>query len=301
MTERSGLIDPPASGTMHTVLCVDDEKNILNSLKRLLRLEDYRLVTASSGSEALLLLDRVAAHVVISDQRMPEMSGVDFLARVKDRHPDVIRIILSGYTDVDSITEAINKGHIYKFLLKPWNDENLKLEIRQALHQYDLIQDNRRLHEQVIHQNEQLRKINETLEMLVDERTRELELKNQALELSHAILEDIPYPVLGISSDGLVAFVNYRVQALNQCGLAVHVGDNAFELFPPEVGKLLRMGFAGDGTGKRSLCIHPCGGIEIEIQPLSGRFRSKGAVMIVTFPEPNADACAAQSEAHFVN
>jgi YesN/AraC family two-component response regulator len=220
---------------------------------------------------------------------MPEMSGVEFLSRVKDRHPDVVRIILSGYTDVTSITEAINKGHIYKFLLKPWNDENLKLEIRQALHQYDLIQDNRKLHERVIQQNEQLRKVNETLEMMVLERTRELELKNQALELSHAILEDVPFPILGISSDGLVAFVNNRVQSLNQIGLTVHVGDNAFELFPTEVYEMLRVGFSGGATGKKQLCIHPCGRIDIEVQPLSGRFRSKGAVMILTSPEPNGD------------
>ena len=129
----------------HTVLCVDDEKNILRSLNRLLRKEDYRLLTASSGEEGLKVLEENDVHMVISDQRMPKMSGTEFLAALKTKYPDVLRIILSGYTEVDSITESINKGHIYKFLSKPWNDHNLKLEIKQALEQYDLIQANKKL------------------------------------------------------------------------------------------------------------------------------------------------------------
>ena len=115
----------------HSVLCVDDEKNILNSLRRLLRQENYNLLTASSGAEGLKLLEESHVQLVISDQRMPEMSGVDFLSQVRVKYPEIIRIILSGYTDVNSITDAINKGHIYKFLLKPWDEQNLLLEIRQ--------------------------------------------------------------------------------------------------------------------------------------------------------------------------
>ncbi len=129
----------------HTVLCVDDEKIILKALKRLLRKEDYRILTASSGEEGLKVMEENDVHMVISDQRMPEMNGTEFLAALKIKYPDVIRIMLSGYTEVDSITESINKGHIYKFLLKPWNDHNLKLEIKQALEQYDLIQANKKL------------------------------------------------------------------------------------------------------------------------------------------------------------
>ena len=301
MNEADAAITTLSAPREHTVLCVDDEKNILQSLKRLLRLECYRLVTASSGPEALSMLDRAAAHVVISDQRMPEMNGVEFLSRVKDRHPDVIRIILSGYTDVDSITEAINKGHIYKFLLKPWNDENLKIEIRQALQQYDLIQDNRKLHERIIHQNEQLREINEKLEMMVVERTRELELKNQALELSHAILEDVPCPVLGVSSDGMVAFVNRRVQALRPCGFAIDVGDNAFEVFPPEVNEMLHAGFAGVETGRKSTCAQSGGCFDVNIQPLSGRFRGKGAVMILALPQSGNESEPVSPDEPFIS
>ncbi len=111
----------------HTVLCVDDEENILNSLRRLLRNEGYRLLRAKSGDDGLKILKENDVHLVDSDQRMPEMSGTEFLARVWENYPDVIRIVLTGYTDVDSITESITKGQSYKFFLKPWNDQNLNL------------------------------------------------------------------------------------------------------------------------------------------------------------------------------
>ena len=138
------------SDDQHVVLFVDDEENVLRALKRLLRRDGYRILTASSGKEGLERLAENEVHLVISDQRMPEMSGTEFLAKVKEKYPDVLRICLTGYTEVDAITEAINKGHIYKFFLKPWNDQNLQLEIRQALEQYDLIKENRSLNEKVL-------------------------------------------------------------------------------------------------------------------------------------------------------
>ncbi|MCK5507197.1 MAG: response regulator, partial [Desulfobacterales bacterium] len=90
----------------HTILCVDDEANILHSIKRLLRKEGYRLLTASSGVEGLKILEENDVHLILSDQRMPQMSGTEFLAAVREKYPDVIRIILTGYTEVDSITES---------------------------------------------------------------------------------------------------------------------------------------------------------------------------------------------------
>ena len=179
------------NGSRHTILFVDDEENILHSLKRLLRKENYRILMSTSGADGLEILKEHDVHLVVTDQRMPGMSGTEFLAKVKENYPEVIRIVLSGYTEVDSITESINKGHIYKFMLKPWNDQNLKLEIKQALEQYDLMQVNKTLHEKVMEKNEELKKINENLEMLVKERTRDFEIQNQALELSRAILEDL--------------------------------------------------------------------------------------------------------------
>ncbi|WP_234081920.1 EAL domain-containing protein [Azonexus sp. R2A61] len=115
-----------------TLLLVDDEPNVLNALSRLLRREGYRIFTATTPSAAFEQLAQHAVQVIISDQRMPEMSGTEFLSRVRQLYPDTIRIVLTGYTDLDSVTNAINHGAIYKFLTKPWDDDLLREQIREA-------------------------------------------------------------------------------------------------------------------------------------------------------------------------
>jgi CheY-like chemotaxis protein len=266
------------SEDQHTILCVDDEPNILQSLKRLLRKEGYHLLLAGSGDEGLKLLQEHQVHLIISDQRMPQMSGTEFLALVKERFPDVLRVILTGYTDVDSITESINKGHIYKFFLKPWNDHNLKLEIRQALDQYDLIKANKHLDETVLRQNQELQRINDNLEELVAARTEEIALKNHALELSHAILGDLPIAVLGIDTDGLIVMANEKA-----CH-TVHPGDI-------KIGVPLMLYFKAEVMDAVSEVIQQGKPVEVKgvtpagedrnaiILPLSGKFRGKGVIM----------------------
>lgn len=125
------IADPPTDDKQ-TLLIVDDEPNILNALTRLLRREGFQILSASSPREAFEHLAKHPVQVILSDQRMPDMSGTEFLARVRQLYPDSIRIILTGYTDVDSITGAINRGAIYKFLTKPWDDDQLREEIREA-------------------------------------------------------------------------------------------------------------------------------------------------------------------------
>jgi CheY-like chemotaxis protein len=115
-----------------TLLLVDDEPNVIHALKRLFRREGYRMLTAGSARDALELLAMEPVQVIISDQRMPEMSGVEFLSRVKDLYPDTIRIVLSGYSDINTVTEAINRGAIWKYFTKPWDDETLREEVRRA-------------------------------------------------------------------------------------------------------------------------------------------------------------------------
>lgn len=124
------------------LLIVDDEENILKALVRVFRRDGYRVLTASSGEKGLEALETHKVNVILSDMRMPNMNGVEFLNRVKETHPDTIRIVLSGYTDLDFVTEAINRGAIYKFLTKPWDDELLRENIRKAFHQYDLEHNN---------------------------------------------------------------------------------------------------------------------------------------------------------------
>ena len=263
----------------HTVLCVDDEQNILHALKRLLRKDGYRLLTASSGDEGLKILEQNEVHVVISDQRMPEMSGTEFLARVKEHHPAALRIVLTGYTDVDSITESINEGHIYKFFLKPWNDQSLRLEIKQALDQYDLIQANKKLQEQVMQQNEELKEINENLEAMVQERTKELEIQNQALEISHAILEDIPVAILGVSAEGGIVLINKEAQSLSDLSQRIELGNSLNDYFSTEVEE--KMATALSTNTFQRLDDYPLFGVSynINLAPLSGRFCGRGVVV----------------------
>ena len=263
----------------HTVLCVDDEQNILHSLKRLLRKEGYQLLTTKSGIEGLKILKENDVHLVITDQRMPEMSGTEFLAQVKENYPDVIRIALTGYTEVDSITASINKGHIYKFILKPWNDQNLKLEIKQCLEQYDLVQSNKRLHKKVLQQNEELKRINENLEVLIQNRTMELEIQNQALELSHAILEDLPIPIIGISSEMMIVLINSKAQALPFSNGGIEIGKRLSDFFSSDVEEKIAGVLNTDTDDAFNGYIFSEATYDLGFVPLSGRFCGKGVVM----------------------
>ncbi|MBB3332535.1 diguanylate cyclase (GGDEF)-like protein/PAS domain S-box-containing protein [Halomonas campaniensis] len=118
-----------------TLLLVDDETNILRALTRTLRRDGYRILTAPSAREAFEQLAAEEVQVIISDQRMPEMSGTEFLRRVTELYPEMIQIVLSGYTDLKTVTEAINEGAVYKFLTKPWDDDELRLVVQQAFRQ----------------------------------------------------------------------------------------------------------------------------------------------------------------------
>ena len=138
LRERRKLAFPPDSELPErTLLLVDDEPGILAALRRLLRREGYTLLTAGSGSEGLELLAGHEVGVVISDGRMPGMGGPEFLGRVKNIHPDSVRILLSGYTDLKAVTEAVNQGELYKFMTKPWDDEELLQTVRDAFRHYE--------------------------------------------------------------------------------------------------------------------------------------------------------------------
>lgn len=121
-----------ANDTQLTLLLVDDEPSILSALKRLLRREGYHILCADSAAQGLELLATHLVQVIISDQRMPVMTGTEFLSKVKDLYPDTVRLVLSGYSELSTLTEAINKGAIYRYLSKPWDDEKLKQEVMLA-------------------------------------------------------------------------------------------------------------------------------------------------------------------------
>ncbi len=126
------------------VLVVDDEGEILYSLRGLLR-KEYDFHAAQSGYEGLRVLERVPIQVVLADQRMPEMTGVDFLAQVRERDPDITRLLLTGYADLRAVIDAINQGHVFHYITKPWDPNELLLVIRQACAEHDQQAERRRL------------------------------------------------------------------------------------------------------------------------------------------------------------
>jgi putative nucleotidyltransferase with HDIG domain len=169
----------------HAVLFVDDEINILKAVKRLLRNEPWEVLCASRPQEALEMLDTSAVQVVVSDQRMPEMSGVDLLAAVRERHTDVVRMMLTGYTEMNVAVEAINRGEIFRLITKPWNDEELKATLRQAFDHFDLKEEIKRLNQVTREQNFKLQDMNRNLEYKVRDRTKQLAEKHAELRTAY--------------------------------------------------------------------------------------------------------------------
>jgi len=169
----------------HAVLFVDDEVNILKAIQRLLRHEPITVLTASRSQEALELLERADVQVVVTDQRMPEMNGVDLLARIRERHSDLVRMMLTGYSEMNIAVDAINKGEIFRLITKPWDDDELKATLRQAFDHYDLKNEIRRLNQVTREQNFKLQDMNKNLEEKVRERTRQLDQKNSDLRTAY--------------------------------------------------------------------------------------------------------------------
>ncbi len=218
---------PAPAPSAHTwvVLCVDDEPNILSALRRLLRPSGYRVLMAESGAEGLELMASEQVDLVISDMRMPNMDGAAFLAAVKAGWPDVVRILLTGYADMASTIDAINRGEIFRYVTKPWVDSDMLLTLRQGLERKALEADKRRLEALTQQQNETLRQLNESLEVKVQARTAELQKANERLKNSFlnsikifSSLNELRHPALAGHSR--------RVAAMGR-SLALKVGMDA--------------------------------------------------------------------------
>jgi response regulator RpfG family c-di-GMP phosphodiesterase len=171
------------------VLLVDDEESILSSLRRLLRSQSYELFLADSGMKALEIMQEQPIDLVISDARMPNMDGATLLATIRERYPQTFRILLTGYADLDMIAKAINEGQIYRYLSKPWDDQELLLTVAQALAHQQSEVERKRLVALTREQNEQLQALNAGLEKRVQARTAEIEQTADMLDLAYEELK----------------------------------------------------------------------------------------------------------------
>lgn len=197
-----------------TILLVDDEENIVAALTRSLRRDGYNILRANSGKEGLALLEQNRVGVIISDQRMPGMTGTEFLTKVKDLSPDTVRVVLSGYTELSSVIEAVNRGAVYKFFTKPWEDDLLRANVQEAFQHYEMKIENLRLRSELQKANDELKCLNQELELRVEMKTHEIVRNLSVLRVSQEILEHLPVAVLGIGEEGLIAIANQRAHLL---------------------------------------------------------------------------------------
>jgi diguanylate cyclase (GGDEF)-like protein/PAS domain S-box-containing protein len=214
-----------------TLLLVDDEVNMVSSLKRLLRRDDYRILTAHSGDEGLAMLAEHPVDVILSDQRMPGMTGVEFLSIAKVRFPRTVRLVLSGYTELQSVTDAVNEGAIYKFLTKPWDDDKLRGHIQEAFHRKELADDNRRLAREVYTVNLGLAAANRQQHELLGLKQEQITRDASTLHIVREAMQHVPLPVIAIDDSDMIAFVNdAAAQLLRHRGMLL--GGDAGYLLP---------------------------------------------------------------------
>ncbi|MFW2372230.1 MAG: HD domain-containing phosphohydrolase [Gammaproteobacteria bacterium] len=173
-----------------SLLFVDDEKNILSSLKRLFRSEGYNIYIADSGKEGLDIMEKYDIDLIISDMRMPEMNGAQLLETVYNKWPTTIRILLTGYSEISSTIDAINKGNIYKYISKPWEENDIKQTVRNALESKKIERERDSLLDLTRKQNEDLKEFNANLETMVQSRTSELNQTMGMLESAYESLKD---------------------------------------------------------------------------------------------------------------
>jgi two-component system NtrC family sensor kinase len=221
------------------ILCVDDERNVLRALERIFLDEDYEILTAASGEEGLQVLgDSPQVQVVISDFRMPGMNGVEFLKEVFKRRPQTIRIVLSGYADTAAVVAAINEGKIYKFIPKPWNDDELRMTVAKALEHFATQRRNEQLAEELRRKNEELSLLNADLKERASSCECGLMQEHRSQVHASLILDQIPLGVLTLDGGGCVLQMNREAAQLLQVEGQGLLGKRLAEALPPQFAHL---------------------------------------------------------------
>ena len=185
----------------YQVLCVDDEQNILRAIKRALFSLDVDLTLVDSGEKALAVMKDKTIHVVISDMKMPGMTGAELLEQVAAHYPDTFRVVLTGFADIDATIKAVNQGRIHRYLQKPWDNQELINTIEEGLERIKLKDENARLQKLTKLQNAKLKEVNNSLEQVVQKRTKQIKAALRRIEQRNGALEQVLFNVISINPD----------------------------------------------------------------------------------------------------
>ncbi|WP_370263912.1 response regulator [Limnobacter sp.] len=263
------------------LLIVDDEDNVLRALVRLMRRDGYTLHIARSVREAFEILATRPVEVVLSDQRMPEKNGTVFLSEVKEKYPHTVRLMLSGYTEVGAVTSAINEGAIYKFLTKPWDDEQLRANVREAFQRHDMESQNHRLHREIEEVNAELLLLNHRLE-------QELQAKNERIRRDYSVvgvlqemIDLLPLGVLGLDHTGELVWINGSA-----CALLKEEGQSQegtyLERLPQNLQDLLSDYLMADDGEPQTHCLQVSQRtLQVDIKPLGVSSESLGCMVVL--------------------
>ena len=246
----------------HRLLIIDDEKEILRSLT-LTFIQDYEVFTTSSGTEALEIIAREDISLILADQRMPEMTGVELLAKVYETQPNIIRIILTGYTDTAAIIEAINQGHIYQYVTKPWDRQALRIIVKRALDSYEIILENQRLFQELQSANLRLKNENVFLKREIAKEWQDTAIigQSKAMQQVFALLERVitnPVTVLltgetGVGKTLLARYLHHHGPRKEQLFIEQNCGTLPEALLESELFGHKRGAFTGAVQDRKGL------------------------------------------------
>jgi CheY-like chemotaxis protein len=222
-----------------TLLLVDDEENILACLEQSLGGDGYRILRARSAAEGLQRLADAPVDVIVSDQRMPGMTGVEFLRRVADIYPGTVRMLLSSSAEPESIIAAITDGTVCKLLTKPWDTERLRAVVAEAFQLREMGEENRRLAREVESAHASLAGLNDRLQRVLAQQSDHAQILERSADSAREILDSIPASIIGVDPDGLIAFVNAGSDGILP-QLACAIGDHAETALPAPLRHLLR-------------------------------------------------------------
>lgn len=274
----------PASSCVKArhLLLVDDEDNVLNALVRVLRKDGYTLYTAKSVAQAFEILAENPIEVVLSDQRMPEQNGTVFLSEVKRTYPNTVRLMLSGYTEVGAVTEAINEGAIYKFLTKPWDDGQLRANIREAFQRFEIEAQNQRLHREIENVNADLLQLNHVLEQELHARNMRIRRDSSVACVMQEMIDHLPLGILGIDNGGEVVWINRHA---SRClGSEEHeLLGSTVDCLPEPLRSLLDHFLMFDDADALTEVVQ-CGEsrLQVDIKPMGIQSQSEGCLIILS-------------------